>query len=68
MNDFRLKMIFGYLVLVVLAVIALIIALGRVSQDTSYGLEIVLGALAVLSGGFAQWAFGPSAKSPEDKP
>jgi len=66
MSDFRLKMVFGFSVLAVLAAVALIIALGKVSQDTSYGLEIVLGALAVLSGGFAQWAFGQSTESKKD--
>jgi cytochrome c biogenesis protein CcdA len=62
MNDFRLKMIFGFSILLVLAVLAAIIAVGKVEQDTSFGLQIVLGALAVLSGGFAQWAFGHEGK------
>ena len=65
MSEFRLRMIFGFSILAVLATVSLIIALGKVSQDTSYGLEIVLGALAVLSGGFAQWAFGQG--QPKDK-
>jgi hypothetical protein len=57
MDEFRLRMIFGFAILVVLAVLAGIIAVGKITQESSYGLEIVLGALAVLSGGFAQWAF-----------
>jgi len=55
-------MAFGFSILAVIAAVSLIIALGKVSQETSYGLEIVLGALAVLSGGFAQWAFGQGTK------
>ncbi len=51
------RMIFGLLLLLVITILALIIALGKVHQETSYGLEIVLGNLATLSGGFAQWAF-----------
>ena len=58
MSDSRLRMIFGFSILLSLTVLAAIIALGKIEQATSHGLEIVLGALAVLSGGFAQWAFG----------
>jgi len=53
-------MLFGFGILLVITVLALIIALGHVTQDSSYGLEIVLGSLATLSGGFAQWAFSKS--------
>lgn len=53
--DFRL--IFGFCLLVIIAVLAVVIALGKVEQQTSYGLNIVLGSLATLAGGFAQWAF-----------
>lgn len=52
------RIIFGFGVLLVIACLALIIALGNVRQESSYGLEIVLGSLATLSGSFAQWAFG----------
>jgi hypothetical protein len=52
------KMIFGFLALVVLATLAAIIALGRVHQDTSYGLDYILGGLTMMTGGFANWAFG----------
>lgn len=50
-------MIFGFSLLVILAALAAIIALGKVEEHTSYGLQIVLGSLATLAGGFAQWAF-----------
>lgn len=48
---------FGFSLLMVTAVLAAIIALGKVEMQTSYGLNIVLGSLATLSGNFAQWAF-----------
>ncbi len=50
-------MLFGFGILMVLSGLAVIIALGKVEMATSYGLNIVLGSLATLSGGFAQWAF-----------
>jgi hypothetical protein len=56
MKDMR--MIFGFALLIIIAALAAIIALGHVEQSTSYGLNIVLGSLATLAGGFAQWAFG----------
>lgn len=65
MTDSRLKIIFGFSILVVLAVLAAIVGLGTVRMETSYGLNIILGSLATLAGGFAQWAFG---SSPESKP
>ncbi len=52
------RMMFGFGVLLVIASLALLIALGNVRQESSYGLEIVLGGLTTLSGAFAQWAFG----------
>jgi hypothetical protein len=58
MSIVRLKMLFGFLLLVLLTVLAAIIALGSVKQDTSHGLDQILGGLLVLAGGFAHWAFG----------
>lgn len=55
-----LKMVFGFLLLVVIAVLAGAIALGEVKQDSSFGLQELLGGLLVLAGGFAQWAFTES--------
>lgn len=62
MKQFDPRMLFGFGVLIVIFSLALIIALGNVTQDKSYGLEIVLGSLATLSGGFAQWAFSKPEK------
>jgi hypothetical protein len=57
MKNLDSRMALGFCVLLVLAVLAIVIALGKVEQQTSAGLNIVLGALAVLSGQFSQWAF-----------
>ena len=58
-----LKVLFGFLLVVTLAILACIIALGHVEAATSFGLDIILGGLMVLAGGFAQWAF----RVPNDK-
>jgi hypothetical protein len=60
-------MIFGFMLLVLLAVLAAIIAIGKVEQNTSYGLQYILGALATLAGGFAQWAFQSKPDNTEEK-
>lgn len=57
MTSDRDKMIFGFSLLFVLGLLAGLIALGKVEMQTSYGLNIVLGSLTTLSGGFAAWAF-----------
>ncbi len=63
--DFRL--LFGFSLLIVISGLASIIALAHVEQQTSYGLNIVLGSLATLSGMFGQWAFSTS-KATENRP
>jgi hypothetical protein len=57
MSD-RSKMIFGFALLGVIGSLATIIALGKVMEQSSYGLQIILGCITTLSGGFAAWAFG----------
>ena len=52
-----IKVVFGIVLLFVLAALAGLIALGKVEQNTSFGLTYILGALSTLAGGFAQWAF-----------
>lgn len=56
------RMVFGFGILIVIAALAVVIALGTVRMETSYGLNIVLGSLATLAGGFAQWAFSSSSQ------
>ena len=55
-----LKMGLGFALLLVLALLAAVIALGKVQQNTSYGLQDLLGGLLVLAGAFSQWAFAPA--------
>jgi hypothetical protein len=57
MKNLDARMLFGFGVLLVMATLALFIALGKVHQESSYGLDIVLGALAAQAGAFGQWAF-----------
>jgi hypothetical protein len=62
------KIAFGFVILIVLAILAAIIALGQVKSESSFGLNIILGGLLTLSGGFASWAFRDSRLSkPETK-
>jgi hypothetical protein len=51
------KMLFGFLLLLLLALLAGVIAISKVEEQTSHGLIPVITALATLAGGFAQWAF-----------
>ena len=60
-----LKVLFGYLLLVLLTTLAAVIALGKVEQQTSHGLQDILGGLLVLTGGFAQSAFSTTRKEKE---
>lgn len=52
-----LKVLFGFMLLVILASLAAIIGLGKVEAASSYGLDIILGGLLTLAGGFCQWCF-----------
>jgi len=55
----RLKIIlgfaFGFSVLFVLAFLGVRIALGKVEENTSYGLLPIVTSLSTLAGGFATW-------------
>lgn len=64
----RLKMFYGFALLVVIATLAALIALGKVEEHTSYGLSQILGGLMVLAGGFAHWAFQTKAEGNKDNP
>ena len=60
------KMVFGFLALVVLATLAAVIALGKVNQESSYGLDYILGGLTMMVGGFSNWAFGATGTTKKD--
>lgn len=62
-----LKVLFGFLLLSILASLAAIIGLGKVEEKTSYGLNIILGGLLTLAGGFANWCFDASKDEKEIK-
>lgn len=49
---------FGFALLFVIAVLALAIGLGQVEEKTSFGLQIILGCLTTMAGGWSAWAFG----------
>jgi hypothetical protein len=53
----RLRLIFGYATLVIIAGIAVMIAVGEVKQESSYGLEPILVALTSVAASFCNWAF-----------
>jgi hypothetical protein len=52
------RMAFGWFLVLCLFVLSVVIAVGKVSEQTSFGLQIVLGSLATLAGSFAQSVFG----------
>ena len=55
-NDVQ-RMIFGFVLLTIMAALAAAIALGHVEEKTSYGLMPLLTTLSTLAGAFANWAF-----------
>lgn len=56
-------MLYGVLLLILLATLAERVAFGQVEEKTSYGLMPLITCLSTLAGAFAQWAFG----GPRDK-
>ena len=61
------KMIWGFILLLGILSLCARIALGHVEQQTSYGLQDIIGILAVLGGQWANWAFGESRTSSTTK-
>jgi len=52
-----LKLLIGLLMFLSLVLLAMVIGLGHVEQNTSFGLQDVLGGLLVAFGSWGQWAF-----------
>jgi len=50
-------MIFGFCLLAVVGIVIIVIALGKVQKETSYGLDVVLIMLSPLINKWAEWAF-----------
>lgn len=57
MSDERLRLIFGFMLLAIVGALCVVIGLGKVTQENSYGLDSLMGCLTTLSGGFAVYAF-----------
>lgn len=51
-------MVFGFIMLLIVAALILAIALGKVEEKTSYGLQPMLIILTVMAEKWAAWAFG----------
>ena len=51
------KMIFGFLLLLIIAGLVAIIAIGHVEEKSSFGLQPLEGCLLTLAGSFSTWAF-----------
>lgn len=62
-----LKIVFGILLLIIIATLSAVIALGKVEATSSHGLDTLLGGLLTLAGAFSNWAFVSNKKPPEDK-
>jgi len=60
-----LKLLIGLLMFLSLVALAAIIGLGKVEQQSSFGLQDVLGGLLVAFGAWAQYSFGGSRKDDE---
>lgn len=60
------RMIFGLLLLAILAGLAAVIAMGKIEEKTSYGLIPLLTTLSTVAGAFANWAFGTKSKDDKD--
>lgn len=60
-----LRLGLGYFIVFVLTGLALVIGLGKVEEKASFGLQQIEGALAVLAGACANYAF--RAETKEDK-
>lgn len=58
-----LKMTLEFLVVLAISTLAAVIALGHVEAQTSFGLDIIIGGLLTIVGGFCNWAFGSSGDS-----
>ncbi len=53
-----LRMLFGFCLLIILAGLITMIAVGHVEEKTSHGLMPLITTISTLGGMFAQWAFG----------
>jgi hypothetical protein len=59
----QLKLIYGFSLLAALVALSLVLAIGHVQKETSYGLEIILDGITGLSIAYSAWIF--SDRAPE---
>jgi membrane protein YqaA with SNARE-associated domain len=59
----KMRMIFGFILLIALVVLIGVVAIGHVEEKTSYGLTPIIMALATVAGGFSNWAFDSTANA-----
>lgn len=57
MKNLDSRMIFGFCLLGIYAILALAIAFGRIEETTSFGLQPILGGLTGVGGAWGVWAF-----------
>jgi len=50
-----LKYLYGFLLLLLISVLAAVIAIGHVQEQTSYGLKDIITGLLMISNAFAVW-------------
>ena len=62
-----LKVLFGFLLLVVLTFLVVMIALGKVEEKTSYTLPNIETGLLLLASSWSTWAFGKLCKKADKR-
>ncbi len=60
------RMAFGFYLVTIMFIMAVAIALGKVHQDTSFGLDRILDGLKVITAFWAGWAFDKGKNPPVD--
>ena len=66
-NTEKLKMLYGFLLLLMMGGLALAFGIGHVEEKTSYGLMPIVTALSTLAGGFTTWAFSHHVRDSQEK-
>lgn len=65
MSDDRLKLLFGFTLVVLVIILGAIIAIGKVQQETSFGLRDIIALLGPVIGFWSQWAFSAKREAPK---
>ena len=62
-----LKYLYGFMLLLLISVLAAVIAIGHVEEKTSYGLKDIITGLLMISNAFAVW-FAKDEKAASKEP